>query len=259
MNLKQAGILGFYAGAAVGGGVAFLVTRRRLRKRYEDIADAEIAYAREFYERKYKTKSPGELLEELHPEQTEMTTEIRQAVKDLGYSVVPESSEEDRSATIQSIHGTKPPKEDEESESLNVFRQRDKDREWDQEHEEAYRNQQPGIPFVISSEEFIENAENHEQVALTYWSGDDVLAESHGTGTESHIPDPDSIVGVENLDKFGYGSDDPNMVYVRNLRLGMDYEIVLQQGSYSKIVLGFDDSLEHADRPRNRQLRRFRE
>jgi hypothetical protein len=63
------------------------------------------------------------------------------------------------------------------------------------------------------------------------------------------------LVGDDNL-RFGYGSNDSNMVYVRNPRIEMDMEIVRSQGTYTKEVLGFDDEaeLKHSGR-----RRRFRE
>lgn len=256
MNLKQAGILGFYAGAAVGGGVAWFLTNRHLRMRYEEIAEREIAEARQFFERHYKTKSPTQMAEELGlvDVQSDEGQAVAQAIEDLGYTpkVDPDDPGEimdfrKPADDVDTIHG----RPERRVEHHSVFTEN----QWDWAHEMEYRAQQPGVPYVINSDEWEADEPVHEKVSMTYWADDHVLADDQ----EKNVPDPDSIVGIHNLDKFGYGSDDPNVVYVRNDKMSMDFDIHLQTGSYAKIVLGFDDSLEHADRPRNRGPRRFRE
>jgi len=42
---------------------------------------------------------------------------------------------------------------------------------------------------------------------------------------------------------FGHGSNDPNVVYIRNPKLEAEYEILRDEGSYEEIVLG--EQIEH--------------
>ena len=38
--------------------------------------------------------------------------------------------------------------------------------------------------------------------------------------------------------RFGHGSNDPNVVYIRNDRLKAEYEVLLNSGSYQEEILG---------------------
>lgn len=103
----------------------------------------------------------------------------------------------------------------------------------------------PDEPYVITHDEFMENENGWEQNTLTYYNGDDVLTDEK----DVPVPDIEAVVGSESLTKFGYGSRDKNVVYVRNEKLESDYEITLSMGEYAKEVAGFQHSAP---------LRRFR-
>lgn len=89
-------------------------------------------------------------------------------------------------------------------------------------------------PFVISREEFDEGYPHFDKITITYYENDDVLADEQ----DEVIPDIDAVVGYDSLGRFGDMSEDDCVVYVRNGRLGADYEIVLVQESYTESVLG---------------------
>ena len=89
-------------------------------------------------------------------------------------------------------------------------------------------------PFVISREDFDEGYSHFDKITITYYENDDVLADEQ----DEVIPDIESVVGYEALGRFGDMSEDDCVVYVRNGRLGADYEIVLAQESYTESVLG---------------------
>lgn len=89
-------------------------------------------------------------------------------------------------------------------------------------------------PFVISREEFDEGYPHFDKITITYYENDDVLADEQ----DEVIPDIEAVVGYDSLGRFGDMSDDDCVVYVRNGRLGADYEIVLAQESYTESVLG---------------------
>ena len=50
------------------------------------------------------------------------------------------------------------------------------------------------------------------------------------------VDDPDSTVGLENMSQFGNGSDDHDIVYIRNNRIACDFEVVRNKGSYAELV-----------------------
>jgi hypothetical protein len=95
----------------------------------------------------------------------------------------------------------------------------------------------------------MENEPDHIQHTLTYFEGDDVLTDEE----DQPINETDDTVGNANLLKFGHGSKDNNIVYVRNEKLDLDFEITRSKGSYIKEVLGF---IQHDDRKRVRSFRR---
>ena len=111
---------------------------------------------------------------------------------------------------------------------------------------EAMPDQPTDKPYVISWEEFAGAAREYDQDTLTYFEGDDVLSD----GRDAVVDDVDNIVGAANLLRFGDQSRDNNIVYIRNDKLGLDFEIVRSKGNYAKEVLGFIEHSEPRGRPR---------
>lgn len=83
-------------------------------------------------------------------------------------------------------------------------------------------------PYVIPPEEFGE-ADGYDTISLTYYIdgylADDML---------DVVEDVDDVVGLESLNHFGEYEDDS--VFVRNDRLMVDYEILLDQRNYLDII-----------------------
>lgn len=87
-------------------------------------------------------------------------------------------------------------------------------------------------PYIITAEEYSEGESNGE--TFTYYAGDSVLADEN----QDPVDDIRGTVGAEALDHFGLGSGDSRIVYVRNERIGIDFEIILHDGSYGEVVHG---------------------
>ena len=83
-------------------------------------------------------------------------------------------------------------------------------------------------PYVISPEEFGE-FEDYERISLSYYA-DQILADED----DEKVEDVDNVVGLESLIHFGEFEDDS--VFVRNDRLKCDYEILLDQRTYSDVI-----------------------
>jgi hypothetical protein len=113
--------------------------------------------------------------------------------------------------------------------------------EWDWEVEKAQRV--PHIPYVIHVDERHER--DYQEVTLTYYAGDDILCDEQ----DKPIENLDQVMGAENLDKFGHGSGDKYVVYVRNETLELDLEICWSDKHYAEEVHGFS----HSDEPRRRR------
>jgi len=104
-------------------------------------------------------------------------------------------------------------------------------------------------PYVITEAEFMEDDQN-DKIVLTYFEEDNQLTDEN----ESLVPDKVGNVGSKALTMFGTGTDDPNMVYVRNEQTSTDFEIVRDARSYTEVVLGIT-----SDRTKNNEPRKMRD
>ncbi len=117
------------------------------------------------------------------------------------------------------------------------------------DYEAELKRRDPDAPYLITEEEFMEAGPNYEQVNFTYYAGDGVLTNVN----DEVIDNIAATVGADNLMRFGDGSNDENIVYVRNIKLEMDIEVAQSVGKYSVEVAGLEDETElrhSADRPR---------
>lgn len=247
---------------AVGASVAHILTKRTLTAKYEEIVSKEIAEAKAFYQQRNKTgeyADPSKLAEKYSDEEEpdegdirdeEMLAEVVEKIQELKYHSTPleddndgESNVEERLEVKSSIRknifdNRDPILESEEDEPFDV--------EWQKANVRTY-----GVPYIISHDEFYENDPEHVQSTLTYFDGDDVLTDD----ADQPIREIDKLIGSSNL-RFGFGSKDKNIVYIRNEKFEADYEIVRSAGSYTVEVLGI---LQHSDEPRRRGARKFRD
>lgn len=242
--LTGAVLLGL-AGGGVGG--YFFAKKQlsdKLRLKYEEIAEKEIADAKAHYDSlqvaREKPMSPEEILEKLHGEENMEDPNVVETMRSYqGVTVEEESITEG------------PP--DAVTVAKNIFTERDRvapapvpkqESGWDYETELRIRAENPDRPYIISQDEFFEGEKDYEQTSLTYYEGDDTLVDDKDVA----VPDSDGTVGDDNLMQFGHGSNDSSMLYVRNDRLELDFEVALHQGKYTVDVLGFEDedALKHS-------------
>lgn len=139
--------------------------------------------------------------------------------------------------------------EPEEPEEIkNIFENYDP--EWDIDDELSSRSEDE--PYILHVEEFMNDEEGFHQSTLTYYEGDNILTDEKDVPIYNHS----QIVGEL---KFGHGSNDPNVVFVRNHKLKAEYEILRDTGYYEHEVLGIDIAseftrrdLKHSSEPRFR-------
>lgn len=245
------------ASAAIGSGVTYVVMHKRLEKKFGAISEREISEAKDFYEQQFKLNKvgpfsdPETLAEVLVPEEAaDAVTETLQKASAALHTYKPTEVVDYNSISTEArTERTDEPVVEEvvveEKVTVkNIFQ--NEPGEWNQELEEAKRN--PLFPYIISHEEFLECEYDYEQVQLTYFEGDDVLMGSD----DRPIDDTASVVGDENLNRFGYGSNDRNIVYIRNENITLDMEVLRSEGKYHEEVLGF---MEHSEGPRIRKFR----
>lgn len=136
---------------------------------------------------------------------------------------------------------------DPEPESKNIFD--DTIPGWDYETELTARSSKH--VYIITHDEFFGNEMGLRQDQLTYYKGDDIMCDA----LEKPIHNYRKYVG-DDL-QFGHGSKDPNIVFVRNEKERMEWEITLDVGTYEEEVLGLsveedyreqDESIQHSVR-----------
>ncbi|ADD80961.1 gp070 [Rhodococcus phage ReqiPepy6] len=93
-----------------------------------------------------------------------------------------------------------------------------------------------GDPYILSRQEFEDCDLDYDQNTLTYYEGDNVLTDERNVPINNGVI---SIIGGEQNLRFGHWSDDANVLYIRNDRLSVDFEIVRSMGTYAEEVLGY--------------------
>lgn len=226
----------------IGAGAGALGSGFFFKKHFELIADKEIQDFKEFSEIKIKH------YEELYRQQA------NDVINELGRTPVEEDVVENGpgpspalrlASDVHKRYNTLT----EKKELSEVMRERglelaeEKPVSWDHPKEdEAEEEEQPEAPIVddrtdaiylISTEEFLSGKEEYDKITLTYYEGDNVLADER----DGTVPAPTDVVGFQALKSFGREPKDPNVVYVRNNKVSCDFEILRSEGSYLEIVL----------------------
>jgi hypothetical protein len=227
--------------------IGYAWTEGRLRTKYQEIAEEEIEAMRDHFRSKAIAREEKPAVEEIIAEQGYVAPPIPQKEEVTGTSlkkardIAKENSEDleqqelaeeaERRVNVFELHGDTDVEESDE---------------WD--YEEETRMRRPDYPYVIHVDERGELAEM-DQLTWTYYEGDEVLCNA----SDEVVTDVDRSVGLSNLDKFGHGSGEQNVVIVRNVVLGIEIEIVRSPGRYDEEVLG----LQHADESARRRKRSF--
>lgn len=233
--------------AASSAFAGYKFAERRLKTKYEKLAEQELDEAKEYYRRMYKSEefaTPADAVKALVPEEEQ---ELIVKVK------VAEAAEEAANYVTTSGHvaydkiqgekikaaGVTVTREEKVEVRQNVFADNSgaDHIEWVYADEVAKRT--PDEPYIITEEEYLANDPEHEQAQLTYFEEDGVLADA----ADKPIEDTDSVVGDDNLVKFGKGSKNKDIVFIRNERMECDFEIERSTGSYVEEALG----IRHSD------------
>lgn len=242
---------GLVVGAGLGGALGYFLTRRKLETKYNEIAEAEIAEMRKYYKDKsvvFENKVEKPKLEDL--------------VRKQGYSAEPPMAVTPPTSVVDAAKEATEEEDDPRPElsEENVFEKPPVTKEevgmpliendWNYQRELQRRS--PIRPYVIHRDEKDEN-EVYDTVTYTYYEEDDVLCNE---GDDVIGKDErDALIGEANLERFGHGSGDASIVYIRNDKLEMQMEVVRSPNSYAEEVHGFQHSENPA--PRYRRERRL--
>lgn len=242
-------VLASVLSAASGTAVGYLVAKNRLERHYSDLASEEIQEAKLFYSKQNKRGEFSDLsalaekyeeVPEMSEEDAKLMGELKDALVEVGYTsddmaveINPEEVLDVKQSIEKNIFDSSNPTDNDGGFSL--------DDELDKKAK--------GLPYILEAEEFFENESEYSQSALTYFEGDDVLVDERDTP----IDNVKRAIGEDNL-KFGCGSKDVNVVYIRNDRLNAEYEVTRSFGKFSVEVMGF---IEHSDKSTLRKFRDF--
>jgi hypothetical protein len=229
-------------GMLIGGGTATLI----LKARYQRMLEEEIASVKAAYkvERETLKKQNIELLDELtvpvkevkvKPEDKPLTEEDIQMIKvselisDHGYGGGVIEEEVPRFKMYDRTTPNFNPADEERSEDT---------------------------PYVISVSEFQTDEEDFDKVTVRYYEEDDTVVSELGSD-----PLPMESIGKNNMLRFGVGSDDEEIVYVRNETLKIDFEVIRDEGSYTEQVLGLPEwnDRDVKEKPRIKKMRDYRD
>lgn len=224
--------LGMVVGGITGAAIAYKVAYSRANTKYSKIAEDDITSIREHYHERSRA------LEEKAPKRS-----LVEIIEEQGYSKTPDeaASEEGPPMAVQPPEPTMSVYSDEEraaytedAENRNIFEDAEITHEWNIQNE--LRKRSPDVPYVIHYDEVAE-MEGYSQMTLTYYTYDNVLANER-----DEVMDPDertNLIGEDALERFGHGSKDASIVFIRNDRLELVMEIVKSPNSYSEVVHGF--------------------
>jgi hypothetical protein len=241
--LALAGIAGIVAGG-VGG---YFIAKKILSDKYEERIEEEMSAAKQFYAGLYKTDadgavlSPQDVMAERHGVEAVEALRAYQGVDDEPEMVGEPHDEVVDEEIITRLEG-------EAKKNKNVF-----DDTFDLEVEKEFRT--PDAPYIITHDEYFAAEREYETVRLTYFEADDTLINEE----DKIVDDVDGLIGEPHLVRFGSGSRDRKIVYIRNEKLETDFEVVKDKGSYlESLGLGPEPATElrHSDqRDRRRAFR----
>lgn len=213
----------FLAGITAGAYVSHILTKKHMALRYEAILENEIEKAHEYY----KSRNAETFVENVSVIVQNEEPEAKKAEGIMG------------KAGYVAYHNVSKSAEDVPTEKVVEVITFD--------YEEEERKRSSGLPYIIDMETYMTNEDDNDQLTLVYYDEDEVLSDD----ADEIVHTKNELIGTGNL-RFGYGSEDPKIVYIRNEQIATDYEVVLFENSYTKEVLGLHDE---EDKP---PIRKFR-
>lgn len=221
---------GVGVGAAIGFFIGYRYNRQKIRAEAFEESEAEIKSIREHYQQKAtaaenasdKASLVGIVVEEGYADKNMIDLDaLRERSERLAHPPVP----------------VQPAK--------RIFRSSDQSKDkwtgWNWPSEMTKRSSDR--PYIIHQDEFAKNETEFSQTTYVYYAEDNVLVDED----ERILVDTDELVGKNFANRFGHGTDDFNILYVRNPRLELEMEICRSPGSYEVEVLGLEPDVHDDD------------
>jgi len=221
INAKSTGLVlsGVGIGIAIGFVIGYRWNRAKIRAEAFRDSEEEVEKIREMY------RDSARVIDRHKPT-------IDEVIETRKYSTVEEVEEEPERPTRPPVPAGPPQRRifEEPTPTIKLETGKSKNVGWEYSEELASRSKDH--PYIIHQDEYIENSTEYQQAVLTWYAGDEVLTDED----ESPIENADEVVDLNHMSKFGHGTDDFNVVFVRNDSIRMEYEICRSPNSYEDEV-----------------------
>lgn len=207
----------FLTGVAVGGAGTYWAVTSHTKQKYERLLEEEVGQVKDHYRiihKKDSYASPDDLLAE--------RKEKEAALEEYKMNVSAYEIETERKVTGPATNHS-------ELESRSVF-----------DYSQLGKTEDKTVvdqssAYAVTYEEFDGENEEYTKTTLTYFKGDDTVADE----VDDIIQDVEATLGSEGLTSFGkLDPDNPDVAYIRNDRLRTDYEVILEERSFREVVVG---------------------
>jgi hypothetical protein len=243
--------------AVISGGVSYVIVKKELEKKFQEQLTTEIDDARSYFQQMYST--PTFVAEEPTPEEGKLLEAIREEYGEN--DSMPVDLVGNALSAARAYSGTEEEPQNEPGDPRppapvvinNIFTNATPAGEEVMDALMASRD--PAEPYIITKEEFYQNDGDFEQKKFTYWEGDDILVDDQEEFNP--IEDVERVAGEDNLLRFGYGSGDEHVLYIRNETLDppLDLHITRSTGKYSVEVMALDEDEPHLQHSQPRKFR----
>lgn len=244
VQAASVGVVSFAAGGVLG----YFVGKRRASAEAEEGETLTFTYETLDEDDKPVTYEVTELSEVFSQEDEQAPTiELPSSKEDEDIS---EPSNERTIEWMGPDPRDEPPTPEEYVDISNVFDVVGDD-DWDPEEELAKRSTDE--PYIITADEFLSNDTGFAQTTLTYYSKDKVVTDDEDIPLYNYH----AVLGSDNL-KFGHGSGNQDIVYIRNVKRRGEYEVIMFDGHYAQERLGLEEEQALDRELRHAEPRRFR-
>lgn len=226
------GVVSFGAGMGIG----YLVAKKALEKRYDEMLDFEVAKLKEFYgirahreEEQIESKAI-EVVNKAWVE--EQAAEKKRLLEELNRNEY--SSEETRQSDKDRL------------DQINSIWNAEQQAEWEAEAAKAPMRKDDDDIFIITFNEYQYEEQDYDKMSVQYFEADDTLVDENDNPINAYS----DRVGHDFVNWFGYESGSASIVHVRNRRMEIDFEIARHEGSYTEVILGLPDPETVDKRPK---------
>lgn len=193
---------------AIGAGVGVGVTKLIVEKKMQTYADEQIEDVKRRYSRREEYR-----IRQAEQDAQEQVDEVMEVVSDMqgNNEVIINPDKKPDLATY--VNQTLIEKHNYSNPQVEVDRE-----ELDRKLDEVRANAKP---YLISYDQFTDECEFYDKISMTFYALDETFVDEY----EDPVADPFSLIPDNILENWGFGSDDPDMAYVRNDAIAADYEV----------------------------------